>query len=101
MEANKKVESAGYWQSHVEKQKESGQSIAGYCRANNISEASLYKWRQRLRKKLAQPGFAEVIKAPPMPAPAAQFPISGIRVRVTEFEISRIEDLRSVLMVRN
>ncbi|MEX0624350.1 MAG: transposase [Saccharospirillum sp.] len=36
------------WQSLVEQQAQSGQSVPKFCSEQSISSASFYKWRQRL-----------------------------------------------------
>ena len=47
------------WQSLISDQETSGQSIAAFCRAREVSEPLFYYWRKKLRE-VATPGFVEV-----------------------------------------
>ncbi len=41
-------EKQAYWRDIVRRQQESGQTVRGYCRDNNLSEPSFYSWRREL-----------------------------------------------------
>ena len=41
------------WRDRLAHQQSSGQSIAGFCRKEGITEGQFYGWRSRLRKKEA------------------------------------------------
>ena len=43
------------WRDKVEQQKESGLSVAAYCRRERISEASYYYWKRRLAERKDKP----------------------------------------------
>jgi hypothetical protein len=47
------------YRSLIAEQKESGESVAGFCRAQGVREALFYYWKQRLREA-AVPQFVEV-----------------------------------------
>ena len=38
-----------YWRGLIDEQSSSGESIAAFCRRRDVSPASLYSWRKRLR----------------------------------------------------
>jgi hypothetical protein len=54
----------GKWQGLILDQETSGQSIAAFCRAREVSESLFYYWRKKLREG-ATPGFVEVQVAEP------------------------------------
>lgn len=47
------------WQSLLSEQAESGQSVAGFCRARQVPESQFYYWKKRLQEA-APPPFVEV-----------------------------------------
>ena len=61
-----KHRSVEQWQDIIEQQKNSGLSIATYCRENNISTTSFYHYRSKLnfgrqiKAPAAQTGFVQV-----------------------------------------
>jgi hypothetical protein len=52
------------WQRLFSEQEESGESVAGFCRARGVREALFYYWKKRLREA-AMPQFVEVQVAKP------------------------------------
>jgi hypothetical protein len=42
---------AAYWRRVVERQAQSGLSIAGFCEQEDVSPASFYNWRRRLAEE--------------------------------------------------
>ena len=38
-----------YWRSVLDRQAESGQSVASFCRQESLSAASFYAWRRKLK----------------------------------------------------
>ena len=52
------------WQGLILDQETSGQGIAAFCRAREVSESLFYYWRKKLRE-VASPGFVEVQVAEP------------------------------------
>lgn len=48
MRIGKGEDRARIWRDQVRRQKESGLSVAAYCRRERISEASYYYWKRRL-----------------------------------------------------
>jgi hypothetical protein len=52
------------WQSLFSEQEESGESVAGFCRARGVRERLFYYWKKRLREA-AMPQFVEVQVAKP------------------------------------
>ncbi|MDQ3246955.1 MAG: hypothetical protein M3Q52_08745 [Pseudomonadota bacterium] len=71
---------AEVWRGRVLAQRASGQSVRGWCRANNCPEHGFYWWRANLGlspvsarkrprvRKSASVGFARVVVEPPAPA---------------------------------
>lgn len=47
------------WRSLIAEQKESGQSVAAFCRRRGVREALYYYWKKQLQE-LARPQFVEV-----------------------------------------
>jgi len=39
-----------FWRKHLDKQQQSGQSIAGYCREQGLASSSFGHWRRKLRR---------------------------------------------------
>jgi hypothetical protein len=52
------------WRSLVSEQKESGQSIAAFCRTRELRKCQFYYWKKRLRE-VARPSFVEMQVAKP------------------------------------
>jgi len=57
--------SARQWQAVISKHEVSGESVAMYCRKQDLCEKTFYSWRKRLRKKesISKNKFIE-LKAP-------------------------------------
>jgi len=54
-------ERAAYWRQVVERQAESGPSIARFCEREDVSTASFYNWRRRLAESADErPAFVPV-----------------------------------------
>jgi transposase-like protein len=56
------------WQSLFSEQEESGESVAGFCRARGVRASLFYYWKKRLREA-AMPQFVEVQVAKPQLRP--------------------------------
>jgi transposase-like protein len=54
-----KKQALAKWQSVFSEQKQSGQSVAAFCRARGVREALYYYWKKQW-KKAAMPQFVEV-----------------------------------------
>jgi hypothetical protein len=67
-----------FWRDLITRWKTSGQSIAAFCAARDVSQASFYAWRQRLVAHSKEP----VASAPPAPTFAAVHVVSGLPVEV-------------------
>jgi transposase-like protein len=52
------------WRSLIAEQKESGQSVAAFCRTRGVREALFYYWKKQLQE-VARPQFVEVQVAKP------------------------------------
>ena len=58
---------AEFWGRHVREQSESGLTVREYCSRHDLSPASLYGWRSKLRRDAQPahtPGFTELRLAP-------------------------------------
>jgi transposase-like protein len=52
------------WRRMIAEQKESGQSVAAFCRTRGVREALYYYWKKQLQE-VARPQFVEVQVAKP------------------------------------
>jgi hypothetical protein len=95
------------WQRLFSEQEESGESVAGFCRARGVREALFYYWKKRLREA-AVPQFVEVQVAKPQLGPKHSRSAleSTIEVRLRngrslivppEFEASHLRALLAVV----
>ncbi|MGA8437619.1 MAG: hypothetical protein WB762_35065 [Candidatus Sulfotelmatobacter sp.] len=95
------------WQGLILDQETSGQSIAAFCRARELSGSLFYYWRKRLRA-VATPGFVEVQVAEPQwrARHSRSAPGSTIEVRLrngrslmvaAEFDASHLRALLAVV----
>jgi transposase-like protein len=95
------------WQGVISDQETSGQSIAAFCRAREVSEPLFYYWRKRLREG-GSSHFVElqVAKAQRKPKHSGSAPGSSIEVRLgngrslvvpPEFEVSHLRALLAVV----
>ena len=95
------------WQRLFSEQEESGESVAGFCRARGLREALFYYWKKRLREA-AMPQFVEVQVAKPQlrPKHSSSALESTIEVRLSngrplivppEFEASHLRALLAVV----
>jgi hypothetical protein len=96
-----KEERTAHWHSIIEKQAESGKSVAAYCRECRIKPHQFYYWRRRLRSNQfsgSSNGFLELV-------PYAKQTESGIRINLGDelsIEVQRGFDpftLRSAIEV--
>ena len=70
------------WRGLLRQQAESGLSVAEFCRRRDVSEASFYQWRKRLR---VEPLTAEALSRP---ASAGAFlPLSVVGTAGVEVEL--------------
>ena len=67
-----------FWLDLITRWKTSGQSVAAFCAARGVSQASFYAWRKRLIAR----GKAPTACAPPPPSFAAVRVVPGIPVEV-------------------
>ena len=108
MEQQKQEEWAR-WRSLLAEQKESGQSIAAFCRERQLGEWQFYEWKKRLRPAKAEPFVAvEVVASEPssvptspapMPSPPLEIRLRGGRSVLVgpDFEASHLQRLLRVL----
>ena len=74
-----------FWRDLIERWKASGQSVAAFCAAHRVSQATFYTWRKRLTNRTrgttpSAPAFAPVrVVADPMAEVVLQ---NGLIVRV-------------------
>lgn len=61
------------WRSLVERQAESGQSGAAFCKEQNINPQRFYFWRRRFHSDSPGPGFIRLV-------PTSNTLCSGIRI---------------------
>ena len=62
-----------FWRDLIDRWKASGQSVAAFCAANQVSEATFYAWRKRLAGRARcqtppTPAFAPVRVVPDLTA---------------------------------
>ena len=74
-----------FWRDLIDRWKASGQSVAAFCNAQRVSEATFYAWRKRLAARarcqtLSAPAFAPV-RVVPDPTAEVILP-NGLIVRV-------------------
>ena len=67
-----------FWRDLITRWKTSGQSVATFCAARGVSQASFYAWRKRLIAHSKEP----IASAPPTPTFAAVRVVPGIPVEV-------------------
>jgi len=66
-EKSSDIEQRQFWQMAIETRRESGLSIAAFCKKEGISEAAYYYWRRKLAggisksKEKSSPEFLEVV----------------------------------------
>jgi hypothetical protein len=53
MAMTRNVDRRRNWQEAIERQQASGQSIAGFCAKEGLSQASFHAWKRRFRRQLA------------------------------------------------
>ena len=97
------------WRDLLAEQKESGQSIAAFCRERGLGEWQFYEWKKRLRPAKAEPFVAvEVVASEPSSVPTAPAPVASppleIRLRSgrsllvgPDFEACHLQRLLRVL----
>ena len=81
------TERAKYWKEQVENWQSSGVKMRAWCKANEISEKSLSRWKKKLadeegvnqKKQKAPNGWCEV-----KTTPAKQILPSGIKLEINE-----------------
>lgn len=54
------VDRQGYWRKVLERQRDSGQSIVGFCIKERLSPASFHAWKRRLGRFLSETWKANV-----------------------------------------
>jgi hypothetical protein len=66
-----------YLRALIEKQAESGQSGAAFCKEENINSQRFYFWRLRFHSDSPGPGFIRLV-------PTSKTPCSGIRINLDQ-----------------
>ncbi|HEY4359184.1 MAG TPA: transposase [Acidobacteriaceae bacterium] len=61
---NKQEQRRELWRQRIAEQEKSGHSVRVFCRERDLSEASLYAWRKRLRTQNSGVRFALVETKP-------------------------------------
>ena len=75
---NKQEQRRELWRQRIAEQEKSGRSVRVFCRERDLSEASLYAWRKRLRKQNTRVRFALVETKPAKEmAPAIELVLAG------------------------
>jgi transposase len=74
-----------FWRDLIDRWKASGQSVAGFCAAHRVSQATFYSWRKRLANRSRgttppAPAFAPV-RVVPDPTAEVVLP-NGLIIRV-------------------
>jgi len=72
------VKPESFWRDLITRWKNSGQSVAAYCAARGVGQASFYAWRKRLMARSEEP----IASAPPPPTFAAVRVVPGLPVEV-------------------
>ena len=96
------------WRGLFSEQKESGQSVAVFCRERGLREWQFYEWKKRLRPTSASPFVAvelvaasEVVARPALPEAGVPLEVRlrrGRRVLVgADFDPSHLQKLLRVL----
>lgn len=77
-------ERAAYWRRVVERQPESGLSVARFCEREDVSTASFYNWRRRLAESADErPAFVPVQVQQPDGGNALEIVLPGaVTIRV-------------------
>ncbi len=105
-----KEEGWARWRALLSEQKESGQSIAAFCRERQLGEWEFYAWKKRLHLVKTEPFVAiEVVasEASSMPTPTATpVPSAPLEIRLSrgrsllvgpDFEAGHLQRLLRVL----
>jgi hypothetical protein len=88
----KQSERQEHWRAVIAEQEASGRPTRDFCRERNLTEASFYWWRQRLRKE--KPISFALVETKPA-APAGQFELT-----LRSGEVLHIPaDVQSLLLV--
>jgi hypothetical protein len=96
------------WRGLLAEQKESGQSVAVFCRGRGLREWQFYEWKKRLRPKPEAFVAVEVLRAEPatVPAPLLSASATPLEIRLrsgrsvlvgADFEASHLQRLLRVL----
>jgi transposase-like protein len=73
------------WRERLDRFASTGHSIAEFCRAEGVSQASFYKWRKRLGETAEASSVLSFIEVAPVEATMFEVVLrSGIVVRVPE-----------------
>ena len=82
----------------------SGESIAGYCRRQNIKPATFYAWRVKYRERqqsLPAAGFTRLVTATPTPQSLLTSTLhlpGGARLELTDWPLADLVQLSRELM---
>ena len=102
-------EEGARWHALLAEQKESGQSIAAFCRERALPVWQFYEWKKRLRPAEAPSFVAVEVSAPETPVtllPTVPVPSAPIEIRLRDgrsllvgpdFEASHLRRLLTVL----
>ena len=101
METNENSESGcearrQQWREHMERQPQSGKTVAGYCTEHGLKTWQFWYWRRALSPKVAEAGFVQL-------APVAQtgvtLLIGGCRIGIERgFDPAVLRDVVAALM---
>ena len=100
------IEKSKFWQKHIESCEESGLSGVEYCREHGLSMGRFSCWKSRLRARSTEiakrpVGFVELSAPLPLPLPLAPQCVAGqskIKLRISEFELGSLAELRAFFM---
>jgi hypothetical protein len=76
------AEKERFWRGVIRAQRQSGQSIREYCRANGLREPTFYAWRQELKRRSSQRASAGPRRG--RLAEVRQCPPAGTRPRLSD-----------------
>lgn len=71
------------WKRLIERQRESGLSIAAFCKQNNLTASNFYKYRNKLEKDNLSPPFVKALVVNAKPVAATQIRLTYREVRLT------------------
>ena len=61
MVKNRKRRSREKWKELIGRQKESGQSVSSFCKAEDVLESSFYRWKKIVETQMPEGRFIQVL----------------------------------------